>query len=154
MDNLFSQESIMKRIKKLLLQFCKFGLVGTLCFCIDYGIMVLLTETTDLGYFLSSAISFTLSVVVNYILSMRFVFKGKDELNKFQEMAIFVALSIVGLALNQMIMWIAVEFFRVFYAVAKIFRRCWSLSIILFPGNCSLRHKHNTERHRAYKEEV
>lgn len=111
----------MKRIKKLLLQFCKFGLVGTLCFCIDYGIMVLLTETTDLGYFLSSAISFTLSVVVNYILSMRFVFKGKDELNKFQEMAIFVALSIVGLTLNQMIMWIAVEFFRVFYAVAKIF---------------------------------
>ena len=121
MDNLFSQESIMKRIKKLLLQFCKFGLVGTLCFCIDYGIMVLLTEATDLGYFLSSAISFTLSVVVNYILSMRFVFKGKDELNKFQEMAIFVALSIVGLALNQMIMWIAVEFFCVFYAVAKIF---------------------------------
>lgn len=121
MGNLFSQETIMKRIKKLLVQFCKFGLVGTLCFFIDYGVMILLTETTGLGYFLSSAISFTLSVVVNYILSMRFVFKGKDELNKFQEMAIFVALSIVGLALNQMIMWIAVEFFRVFYAVAKIF---------------------------------
>ena len=48
-------------------------------------------------------------------------FKGKDDLNKVQEMAIFVALSMVGLALNQMIMWIAVEFFRVFYAVAKIF---------------------------------
>ena len=121
MGNLFSQETIMKRIKKLLLQFCKFGLVGTLCFFIDYGVMILLTETSGLGYFLSSAISFTLSVVVNYILSMRFVFKGKDELNKFQEMAIFVALSVVGLALNQMIMWIAVEFFRVFYAVAKIF---------------------------------
>ena len=27
---------------------------------------------------------------------------------------------IVGLALNQMIMWIAVELFRIFYAVAKI----------------------------------
>lgn len=111
----------MKRVKKLLLQFCKFGLVGTLCFCIDYGLMVLLTEATDLGYFLSSAVSFTISVVVNYILSMRFVFKGKDNLNKLQEMAIFVALSFIGLALNQMIMWIAVEFFRVFYAVAKIF---------------------------------
>ena len=121
MGNLFSQETIMKRIKKLLVQFCKVGLFGTLCFFIDYGVMVLLTETSGLGYFLSSAISFTLSVVVNYILSMRFVFKGKDDLNKVQEMAIFVELSMVGLALNQMIMWIAVEFFRVFYAVAKIF---------------------------------
>ena len=121
MGNLFSQETIMKRIKKLLVQFCKFGLVGTLCFFIDYGVMVLLTETSGLGYFLSSAISFTLSVVVNYILSMRFVFKGKDDLNKVQEMAIFVALSMVGLALNQMIMWFAVEHLGMFYAVAKIF---------------------------------
>ena len=94
----------MKRIKMLRVQFCNFGLGGTVCFFIDYGVMVLLTETSGLGYFLSSAISFTLSVVVNYILSMRFVFKGKDDLNKVQEMAIFVALSMVGLALNQMIM--------------------------------------------------
>ena len=98
----------MKRVKKLLLQFCKFGLVGTLCFCIDYGLMILLTERTGLHYFTSSAISFTVSVVVNYILSMRFVFNGKDDLSKFQEMAIFVALSLVGLALNQMIMWIEI----------------------------------------------
>lgn len=111
----------MKRVKELLMQFCKFGLVGTLCFCIDYGLMVLLTEADVLGYFPASAISFVISVIVNYILSMRFVFKGKDELSKVQEMAIFVALSLVGLALNQMIMWIAVEFFQMFYAVAKIF---------------------------------
>ena len=110
----------MKKVKKLFLQFCKFGLVGTLCFCIDYGLMVLLTETGILSYFVASGVSFTFSVLVNYILSMRFVFKGKDELSKLREMAIFLALSLVGLALNQMIMWIAVEFFKMFYALAKI----------------------------------
>lgn len=110
----------MNKVKKLCLQFCKFGLVGTLCFCIDYGLMVVLTETGILSYFVASGVSFTVSVVVNYILSMRFVFKGKDELSKLQEMAIFLALSLVGLALNQMIMWIAVEFFKMFYALAKI----------------------------------
>jgi len=36
-------------------------------------------------------------------------------------MAIFVALSLVGLTLNQMIMWIVVDFFGMFYALAKIF---------------------------------
>ncbi len=110
----------MNKVKKLFLQFCKFGLVGTLCFCIDYGLMVLLTETGILGYFAASGVSFTVSVVVNYLLSMRFVFRGKDELNRLQEMGIFLALSLVGLALNQMIMWIAVDFFKMYYALAKI----------------------------------
>ena len=73
-DNLFSQEWMMKRVKKLFVQFCKFGLVGTLCFCIDYGLMVLLTEVADFSYFFSSALSFVVSVVANYILSMRYVF--------------------------------------------------------------------------------
>ena len=110
----------MEKMKKLFLQFCKFGLVGILCFCIDYGLMIALTKSGILSYFPASAVSFTISVVVNYILSMRFVFKGKDELSKLQEMAVFVALSLVGLAVNQMIMWIAVEFFKMFYALAKI----------------------------------
>ncbi len=110
----------MKKAEKLLVQFGKFGIVGTLCFCIDYGLMVLLTEFGIVGYFGASAWSFTVSVIVNYILSMRFVFQGRDNIGKMQEMIIFVALSLVGLAFNQMIMWIAVEFFRIFYAVAKI----------------------------------
>lgn len=110
----------MKKIKKLLWQFGKFASVGTLCFCIDYGLMVLLTEFTALNYFVSSGISFTVSVVVNYVLSMRFVFKGKDGMSKLEEMAVFVVLSFIGLGINQMIMWIAVESFHIFYAVAKI----------------------------------
>lgn len=110
----------MKNMGKLLVQFGKFGLVGMLCFGIDYGLMILLKESGVVGYFGASAISFTVSVIVNYILSMRFVFQGKDNLNKMQEIAIFVVLSLVGLAFNQMIMWIAVDFFGIFYAVAKI----------------------------------
>ncbi len=110
----------MNRVKKGLVQFGKFGIVGTSCFCIDYGLMVLLTEYHIVSYFWASALSFTVSVIVNYILSMRFVFQGKSDLNKIQEMLIFVALSLVGLAFNQMIMWIAVDFFHVFYALAKI----------------------------------
>ena len=74
-----------------------------------------------LHYFASSAVSFTVSVIVNYILSMRFVFTGKEDMTKAQEMVIFVALSMIGLVMNQMIMWFAVEYLRMFYAVAKIF---------------------------------
>ena len=61
----------MNRIKDLIIQFCKFGAVGGLCFGIDYGLMIFLTETHIMHYFASSAVSFTVSVIVNYILSMR-----------------------------------------------------------------------------------
>ena len=57
----------------------KFGFVGFLCFFIDYGIMVLLTEVAGIVYLVSSACSFTVSVIVNYILSVTFVFETDKE---------------------------------------------------------------------------
>lgn len=111
----------MEKLKELVLQFCKFGMVGTFCFCIDYELMILLTESHMMTYYASSAVSFIASVVVNYVLSMRFVFVSKEGMSKIQEIMIFITLSMVGLLLNQMIMFLAVELLGMFYAVAKVF---------------------------------
>lgn len=111
----------MIKTKELFLQFCKFGLVGTICFLIDYGLMIFLKEAIAISYFASSGVSFSVSVVVNYILSMRFVFQGKQDMSKFQEIAIFVVLSTIGLVFNQIIMYMLVEIFGLFYAIAKLF---------------------------------
>jgi putative flippase GtrA len=98
----------------------QFGLVGTICFCVDYGLLVMLTEFTGLGYFVSGAISFAISVIMNYMMSMRFVFRGKEDMSRTQELMIFVILSLIGLVFNQIFMWIGVEFLGLFYAFAKI----------------------------------
>lgn len=110
----------MSKIKQLLRQFCRFGLVGLLCFTIDYGLLILMTESGLCTYFAASAISYTVSVIVNYILSMRFVFSGKEDMHKFVELIIFLILSVVGLGLTQLIMWITVEYLHLFYASAKV----------------------------------
>jgi putative flippase GtrA len=107
-------------IDGLMKQFCKFGVVGTICFGVDYGVLVILTEFTGLGYLMSGAISFVISVIINYMLSMRFVFQGKEDLSRTQELVIFVILSLIGLVFNQIFMWIGVEFLGLFYAIAKI----------------------------------
>lgn len=107
-------------MKKLFLQLIKFGFVGGLCFVIDYVIMIALTELLSFPYLLSSGISFTVSVIVNYLLSMHYVFKSKEDLNKATEFTVFVVLSVIGLVLTELLMWVCVDKLGIFYVISKI----------------------------------
>lgn len=107
-------------MKKLILQLIKFGFVGIIAAIIDVGVLVVLREILHIDVILASAISFTASVIVNYILSMKFVFKSKNQ-NKTNEFIIFVLLSIGGLIINQLIMWVGVRKFSAYYLYVKIF---------------------------------
>lgn len=105
---------------KLIKQIAKFGVVGVICFVIDYSLMILLTELAGLNYLLSSGISFSVSVVVNYLLSMHFVFRSKKDSSRAKEFIIFVLLSITGLLLTEALMWAGVELLRMHYMFAKV----------------------------------
>lgn len=107
-------------MKKLIEQIMKFGVVGFLCFGIDYGLMILLTEACGISYLLSSGISFSVSVIVNYILSLKFVFDTGKGNNKIVEFLIFIILSVIGLGINQALMWVCVDKLHVHYMLSKI----------------------------------
>lgn len=107
-------------MKKLIAQFMKFGVVGVIAFCIDYGILALLTEVFGVNYLVSATISFTVSVVFNYVASMRYVFTHKEGMSKRREFIIFVVLSVIGLGINNLCMWVGVELFGIHYLITKI----------------------------------
>lgn len=108
-------------MKKLITQIIKFGIVGVLAFFIDYGVMILLKEVFGIWYFLAAMISFTMSVVFNYIISMRYVFSGKEGMSKKKEFVIFIILSVLGLIINQLGMWILVDVVDIDYRISKFF---------------------------------
>ena len=107
-------------LKKLIAQFMKFGVVGTISFVIDYGLLALLTEAFGVNYLISATISFTVSVVFNYAASMRYVFTHKEGMSKTREFIIFVVLSVIGLLINNVCMWAGVEFMHIHYLITKI----------------------------------
>ena len=107
-------------MKKLIAQFMKFGVVGVIAFVIDYGLMVFLTEVFGVPYLISATISFAVSVVFNYVASMRYVFKRKDDMSRRREFIIFIILSIIGLGLNDLFMWLMVDFASIDYRISKI----------------------------------
>lgn len=107
-------------MKKLIAQFMKFGIVGVIAFVIDYGFMVLLTEVFEVPYLISTTVSFIISVIFNYFASMRFVFKRKDDMSRRREFIIFVVLSVIGLVINDVFMWLMVDFLFIDYRISKI----------------------------------
>lgn len=107
-------------------QIIKFGFVGVIAALIDLGVLLLLREGLGIGVLTSSALSFSVSVVANYILSMSFVFKSKNG-SKVKEFIIFVLLSIGGLGVNQVIMWIGTHALPIHYMAVKI------LAMIIVP---------------------
>ena len=108
-------------MKKLFSQLIKFGLVGGIAFLIDYGIMVLLTEVFKIPSLISAAVSFTVSVIFNYIASVKWVFDVDKEKNgKAKELIVFIILSVIGLGINELIMWIMDKQFGIYYMISKI----------------------------------
>ena len=107
-------------MEKLIIQLIKFGIVGVVATVIDLGTLMLLKEIMHIDVLIASAVSFSVSVIANYILSMLFVFKGSEN-GKAKEFIIFVALSIGGLLLNQFVMWLGAEVMMIHYLWVKIF---------------------------------
>ena len=91
-------------MRSLIEQFMKFGVVGIVAFFIDYGVLMLLSQGFGVDAVLSAGISFCVSVVFNYVASMRFVFTHRDDLSRSREFFIFIILSVIGLVINELIM--------------------------------------------------
>lgn len=111
----------MKKYADLCKQLIKFGIVGVISTLLDYGLMVLFTEVFGIYYLLSSTLSYAVSLVFNYAASMKYVFRGKEDMNKVKEFVIFTVLCLMGMGLNQLVLWLIVEKIGISYMISKIF---------------------------------
>ena len=93
-------------MRDLVRQFLRHGVVGSVAFLVDFSVMVLLHETLGMDPLVASIISFTISVIVSYWGSMKWVFARRDDMSRRKEFAIYMVLSFIGLVLNSICMWI------------------------------------------------
>lgn len=106
--------------EKLFLQIFKFLFVGGLAFAIDYVTLIICKEIFGLNVLLSAAIAFTVSVVINYILSVRWVFDVNKDNSSTRNFVLFIVFSVIGLGLTELIMWFGVDILLISYLIVKI----------------------------------
>lgn len=95
-------------MNKLLQQIIKFGMVGALCFVIDFAVTMGLT-VVGVNHLTAAFFGFVISVVVNYLLSFKFVFQRKEQLDRRKEFVIFLVLSVIGLGINELLIYLSVD---------------------------------------------
>lgn len=97
------------RLRRLFWQFARFLVVGLISFAFDYGLYVVLFQYFGVQYIVASTISFALSLILNYVLTLKFVFEAKPGRNVVKEFAIYIGLNIIALGLNQLILFATVD---------------------------------------------
>lgn len=113
-------KKILNFIKKQdLKQFLKFCVVGTVGTAIDFGLLYILVEFSNIWYLLAATISFIVAVINNYIFNKIWTFENKDS-NFLKQFVQFLVVSVVGLGLNVLILYILVEFAGIWYILAKV----------------------------------
>lgn len=94
-------------------QFLKFALVGFTSLAVEYLFLGYFLQALSMDYLLATTIAFIISIVVNYILSMKYVFSHKEDMSRKREFTIFAVLSAIGLGLNDLYMFIGVSLLNV-----------------------------------------
>ena len=107
--------------------------VGGIAFIGDAGTLYLFS-LTGLHYLICSAISFIVGVAINFSLSIVFVFPNGARVGRSSEVSIFIAISLVGLVLTELIMWTFTEFVGFHFMLSK----CVA-AVIVFAWNFTAR---------------
>jgi putative flippase GtrA len=127
----------------MLVQLFRYGIVVAVAFPVDFGLLYVFTEKFHIHYLLSAIMSFTISMIVNFGLSIAWVFKSRTKRALWKEITAFFIIGFVGLALTTFLVWLFTSVFGVNYLISKLIAVCfvfvWSFSArrLLFEKHAS-----------------
>ncbi|MDR1518351.1 MAG: GtrA family protein [Dysgonamonadaceae bacterium] len=104
----------------LFLKFFKFGVVGFSGMFIDFFFTWLCKEKLKINKFVANSTGFALAATSNYFLNRIWTFRSQNPEIGI-EYSLFILISLVGLGLNNLIIYILNKKFKMNFYLAKIF---------------------------------
>jgi putative flippase GtrA len=109
-----------EKTDNLLLQFFRYIFVGGTAFVIDFGLLYVFTSYLNIYYLISAVLSFLISVLVNYVMSTKWVFNQDNINNKLVEFNLFILISTIGLVFTEIILYLLTDICGIYYMISKI----------------------------------
>jgi putative flippase GtrA len=101
-------------------KFLKFGVVGFSGVFVDFSLTYVCKEWIKIPKYIANAIGFSIAASSNYILNRIWTFHSNNP-EMFMEFSQFFAISIIGLGINTLILWILVSKYKKHFYLSKLF---------------------------------
>lgn len=110
------------------IQFFRYIFVGGTAFVVDFGFLYFFSDICGIYYLISAILSFIISVLVNYIMSTKWVFNQDKIDNRVVEFNLFILISTIGLVFTEILLYFFTDIVGLYYLISKII----SAIIVLF----------------------
>lgn len=117
-----------QKLKMLFFEFFRYAVVGGISFLADAGTLYISREwifraQTDAELLLCTALGFLVGLVLNYILSILFVFQKKENRNNGRDLRgflIFALIGVIGLGLTELGMYVGTILLHGYYLFVRV----------------------------------
>lgn len=116
------------------IQFFRYLFVGGFAAVVNIGMLYVFTDILHLFYLVSNILSFILGLIVNYLLSKKFVFQENTNISKMKEFITYAMIGIIGLGIDTIFIWIFTDIINLHYMVSKLIS-----TVIVFIWNFGAR---------------
>jgi len=106
--------------KTFFLKFLKFGIVGFSGVLVDFGTTYVCKELVKIPKYIANAIGFTVAATWNYFFNRIWTFESRDPAVAFEFLRFF-SVSLIGLGINTLILWVLVSKFNKHFYLSKLF---------------------------------
>ena len=106
--------------KIVILKFLKYCVVGFSGMLVDFGITWILKEKAKINKYVANTCGFVLAATSNYVLNRIWTFESQSEKIATEYFSFFI-ISLVGLGLNNLILWLLTDKLKWNFYLSKVF---------------------------------
>lgn len=108
------------RLRALATEIFRYGLASGLSLLVDVALLAVLVEVAGLHYLVSAALSYSAGLIVNYLISVLYVFRYRRIQDRRVEFVSFAGIGLLGLGINQALMWLLTGILGVYYPMSRV----------------------------------
>lgn len=98
----------------------RYLVASAVALAIDFGLYIALIRLAGVNYLIAAPLGFACGLATVYLLSVRWVFGYRRLSDRRAEFVLFALIGIAGMALNQGIIYLAVQWMPGSYEIAKL----------------------------------